>query len=73
MIERHSLLELTPAEKLQLVEDLWDELAANPSDVPVNDWHKEELDRRRENLAKHPASSMSWDEAKRRIRSKNGR
>ena len=30
-----SLSDLSPAEKLQLVEDLWDDLAANPEGVPV--------------------------------------
>ncbi len=41
-----SLFDLTPPEKLQLVEDLWDDLAATPSDVPIYDWQKEELARR---------------------------
>jgi putative addiction module component (TIGR02574 family) len=31
---------LSPAEKLQLVEDLWDDLAATPGAVPVHDWQK---------------------------------
>ena len=30
-----SIFELSPSEKLQLVEDLWDDLAATPSEVPV--------------------------------------
>jgi putative addiction module component (TIGR02574 family) len=33
-----SLFELSPSEKLQLVEDLWDDLAATPDAVPVHDW-----------------------------------
>ena len=31
-------------------EDLWDDLAATPSDVPVQDRQKEELARRKANL-----------------------
>jgi putative addiction module component (TIGR02574 family) len=31
-----SVFDLSPAEKLQLVEDLWDDLAAVPKDVPVH-------------------------------------
>ena len=50
-----SLFDLSPAEKLQLVEDLWDDLAANPDDVPVHDWQKAELARRRQNLKKNPS------------------
>jgi hypothetical protein len=35
-----SIFDLSPAEKLQLVEDLWDDLAAVPEMVPVLDWQK---------------------------------
>ena len=65
-----SLFDLTPAEKLQLVEDLWDDLAASPSEVPVHDWQKEELARRKANLMSHPSSAVSWEDAKARIRSR---
>ncbi len=39
------LFDLSPAEKLQLVEDLWDDLASTPSDIPFPEWQKEELSR----------------------------
>jgi putative addiction module component (TIGR02574 family) len=68
-----SVYELSPSEKLQLVEDLWDDLAATPSVVPVYDWQKEELARRKANLMNNPASGLSWDEVKQRIRSRYGR
>ena len=68
-----SLLDLSAAEKLQLVEDLWDELAAAPSEIPLHDWQKAELARRKANLAKYPASALSWVEMKRRVRSRHGR
>ena len=68
-----SIFDLSPAEKLQLVEDLWDDLAAAPEEVPVHDWQKEELTRRKANLTANPASGLSWDEVKRRVRSRYGR
>jgi putative addiction module component (TIGR02574 family) len=68
-----SVFDLTPAEKLQLVEDLWDDLAATSADVPVHDWQKEELARRKANLLKHPSSGLSWDEVKRQVRQRYGR
>ena len=68
-----SLFDLSPSEKLQLVEDLWDDLAATPSDVPVPSWQLEELDRRKANLISNPASALAWDEVKRRVRSHHGR
>jgi putative addiction module component (TIGR02574 family) len=69
----HSIFDLSPSEKLQLVEDLWDDLAASPDLVPVHDWQKQELERRRANLQRNPASSASWNEVKQRVRSRYGR
>jgi putative addiction module component (TIGR02574 family) len=68
-----SVFDLTPAEKLQLVEDLWDDLAASPDDVPVHEWQKLELARRKENLQSNPSSGASWEDVKRRVRSHHGR
>ena len=68
-----SVFDLSPSEKLQLVEDLWDDLATAPEAVPVHDWQKEELARRKANLMKHPASGSTWEEVKRRVRSRYGR
>jgi len=72
-VNADSIFDLSPPEKLQLVEDLWDDLAAAPSEVPIHDWQKEELARRKANLMNNPASGLSWDEVKRRIRSQYGR
>ncbi len=68
-----TVFDLSPAEKLQLVQDLWDDIAATPEDIPVHDWQIAELERRRANLQKHPATGLDWDEVKRRIRSQYGR
>lgn len=50
---RDEILQLPPAERLELVEEIWDSLAATPEAVPVPDWHRAELDRRLD----HPSSS----------------
>ncbi|MGQ9632552.1 MAG: addiction module protein [bacterium] len=68
-----SIFDLSPSEKLQLVEDLWDDLAATPEAVPVHDWQKEGLARRKANLIKNPSSGLTWTEVKRRVRSRYGR
>ena len=68
-----SVFDLSPAEKLQLVEDLWDDLAGTPEAVPVHDWQKAGLARRKANLLKTPASGFSWEEVKLRARGRHGR
>ena len=67
-----SIFDLSPAEKLQLVEDLWDDLASTPDAVPVHDWQKQELARRKANLASSPASGLSWEQVKQRVRRPDG-
>lgn len=67
-----SVFDLTPAEKLQLVEDLWDDLAASPELVPVHEWQKEELAVRRARFVANPASGVSWEAVKQRIRNRHG-
>ncbi len=70
---KRSVFDLPPAEKLQLVEDLWDDLAANPGGVPVVDGHKQELDRRKADASAAPGRGLAWQEVKRRARSRHGR
>jgi putative addiction module component (TIGR02574 family) len=68
-----SVFDLSPSEELQLVEDLWDDLAATPDAVPIHDWQKEELERRKANLMRFPNSGLSWQEVQRRVRARYGR
>ncbi len=70
-MNERSVFDLTPPEKLQLVEDLWDDLAATPSAIPVHDWQKHELARRKANLQKNPGAVLSWDEVTRRARNRD--
>jgi len=61
-----AIFDLSPSEKLQLVEDLWDDFASNPKEAPLHDWQKKELARRKANLQKHSASGLTWEETLRR-------
>ncbi len=68
-----AIFDLSPSEKLQLVEDLWDDLASTPEAVPVHDWQTIELARRKANLQNNAAAGLEWEEVKRRVRSRHGR
>ena len=68
-----SVFDLSVTEKLQLVEDLWDDIAATPEAVPVQEWQKEELARRKAKYLANPGSGLSWQEVQRRIRARHGR
>ncbi len=62
------VFELTLSEKLQLLEDLWDSIALDPEQIPVLEWQKEELDRRKSTYLQNPTSVTSWDVVKEKIR-----
>lgn len=67
-----SLRDLSFSEKLQLVEELWDDLARTPEALPVPDWQKEELAKRKASHQSHPEAAVSWEEARERIRREDG-
>ncbi len=58
---------LPPAEKLALIERLWESLARTPSDVPVPAWHERVLAERLEAIQNGNESFVDWDEAKKRL------
>ncbi|MDA3971226.1 MAG: addiction module protein [Desulfobulbaceae bacterium] len=68
-----SIFNLSPPEKLQLVEDLWDDLAATQSAVPMYDWQKKELDLRKANIENNPTTGVTWEQVKRNIQSRYDR
>jgi putative addiction module component (TIGR02574 family) len=43
---RSEINRLELSEKLLLVEDIWDAIAASNSELPMREWQKAELDRR---------------------------
>ena len=60
------ILHLPAADRLQLVGDIWDSLTASTADVPLPDWHREELDRRLADPTEQ--ATISLDELKARLR-----
>lgn len=59
--------ELSSSEKMLLVNELWNDLVAHPSEIPVSRETLAELDRRIEKYEKNPESVTTWEEAKVRI------
>jgi putative addiction module component (TIGR02574 family) len=55
---------LSLQEKILLVEELWDEIAADAGTVTLTEAQKNELDVRLLSLAENPESGKSWDEIK---------
>jgi len=62
------VLELSIPERILLVEDIWDSIAAVPEAVPLTDAQKEELTRRLDAYHKDPAAGSPWNEVVSRIK-----
>jgi len=58
---------LTVAERLQLLEKIWDSLTETPEAIPVTDAQRKELARRRRAHARNPGAAKSWAEVRTRL------
>jgi putative addiction module component (TIGR02574 family) len=62
------ILELPVAERVRLVEAIWDSISAAPESLPLTEWQREELDRRLVEYEADPASGSTLEEVFARIR-----
>ena len=58
---------LSSEEKLILVGELWDQLAAQPESFPKRDDHVQLLEARLAHFRDHPDDVLAWEEVKKRI------
>jgi putative addiction module component (TIGR02574 family) len=61
---------LSPEERLQLIDEIWDSLSAEPASIPVTDPQREELDRRLDDLDRDGPVGIPWDEVLTRLLSR---
>ena len=62
------VLELPVDERILLVEEIWDSIAAIPETVILSTEQREELDRRLVSYHTFPEAGAPWQEVKQRIR-----
>ena len=62
------ILELTVAERMRLVEVIWDSISAVPEAIALTQWQRDELDRRLDELESDPNSGVTLEEMLGRIR-----
>ena len=62
--------ELSLSEKLLLVEDIWDSIAADNLELPMPTWQKNELDKRYKEYKEGKLGLHNWEEVHKEIRKK---
>jgi len=60
---------LSVAERVLIIEDIWDSIVSSNKDLPVTDEQKKELDSRLEAYYKNPNEGKSWKEVKNNLES----
>ncbi len=58
------ILRLPLEERIELLGEAWDAIAASPEDVPIPQWQVEELERR---LAEPDPKYVPWEEVRARL------
>ena len=59
---------LSVADKLLLMERLWQDLSRTPAEIPVPEWHGEVLSEREAAVREGRAKFVDWVDAKERLR-----
>ena len=65
------VLELPIADRIKLVQVIWDSVAAQPDQVPVTPEQRAELETRMREYRDAPDDVRPWDEVERRLRSRD--
>jgi putative addiction module component (TIGR02574 family) len=68
IINRSDLLQLSVADRLELIEDLWDSIPA--SELSLTPQQCQELDRRLDEMERCPDDEISWEDLKARLLSR---
>ena len=60
--------EMTTADKLRALEQLWDDLCRTPESIPSPSWHADVLRAREKRIDEGSSHFVDWSEAKQKIR-----
>jgi putative addiction module component (TIGR02574 family) len=64
---REEIWKLSVAERLQLVEDIWDSIAQENASIELTEAQVEDVDRRIAELERDPGSTKTWSEVRERL------
>ena len=62
IVNIQEILKLSVAERIELVEAIWDSIVDSPENLPVTAAQKRELDRRLAEYRANPTAGRTWEE-----------
>jgi putative addiction module component (TIGR02574 family) len=72
-VRLEDILKLSVSERVRLVEEIWDSIAAHPAALPLSRLQAAELDRRLKLHERDPAKGSPWPAVRGRIKRKLAR
>ena len=61
------ILQLSVAERIQIVEDIWDSISESPESLSLSEADKLELDKRLESYKENPNAGIKWETLKKNL------
>lgn len=61
------ILQLSVAERIQIVEDIWDSISESPESLFLSEAEKKELDKRLESYDQTPNEGIEWETLKKNL------
>ncbi len=55
------IFELSVAERIQIVEDIWDSISSAPEELVLSEAEKSKLDERLESYRQNPEEGIEWE------------
>lgn len=65
-----AIKQLSVAQRLDLISVLWDSIPDSLEELPIPEWHREELERRLIAADADPGEAIPWEEVRQRLRRK---
>ena len=62
--------DLSVDQKIEYVQSLWERIAADPSEVPVPDWHREIVEERLDAYRERPQQGSNWEQVREEVERK---
>ena len=66
-IQVDEILSMSVKDRLRLVGEIWDSIAASPEEIPLTAVQRKELDRRKREHRRNPSAAKTWSEIKDRL------
>ena len=63
-LTKSEIAAMSPEDRLELIDDLWNSFAGDPAELPTPDWHREVIEERLADAERNPGAGVPWEVVK---------